>query len=422
MPLCYTGAGPLDSLGGATRAVGLPTGPLARVGWASPPVGGAAREVGGRPRARARCGEASEGDAMQGDDDFDQLMREEGVRRMGAPAPRKPGPAGAAKGSAAPVAAAAPARPDPRVATLEAELKGLRAELHLRDARLGALERELGAAKGETEAARGQLKAAQQELKAAQHEIKTAALRVDAAERARASAEDRLAEAQRQLAQARAERPKEGGLTLVRPPLGPSLGAALAARGVEPEELGRAVEALGAKPEARSIVEQLVARDADELEGFLERRLALVCGAAACEPQDAAAVLVVSPARCDVCGGSDIQRAAGRFAAACEAHKLARVRVVGGSPAYRTQLEHLFPKGGPLMLLTQRGDKRVSLQRSKRQQASDDLVIVWGATELDHATSQAYRAEFGEVMIVAHRGIARMLEIAAERIEHELGR
>ena len=164
-----------------------------------------------------------------------------------------------------------------------------------------------------------------------------------------------------------------------------------------------------------------MARDPDDLEGFLERRLALVCGAPACVPQDAAAVLVVEPARCDVCGGSDIQRAAGAFASACAAAGLNRVRVIGGSPAYRTQLEHLFPKGGPLTVLTMRGDKRVSLNRSKRHQSSDDLVIVWGATELDHATSGAYRAAYGRVMTVAHRGIGRMLELAADRITAEIG-
>ena len=115
-------------------------------------------------------------------------------------------------------------------------------------------------------------------------------------------------------------------------------------------------------------------------------------------------------------GGSDIQRAAHGFIRACQAAGITRVRFVGGSPNYRTKLESLFPPGGPLGVRTTAGDQRIRLSRAKSQQRSDDLVIIWGATELDHATSGAYRSEHGRTEVIAHRGIGRMLALAAARI------
>ena len=340
--------------------------------------------------------------------DFDHMMAEDGAKRLGRPRLPVVRPAVGPPGVAPPPGPARPT-PDPRVEALTAELRDARTRALRQDEAVAALQAQVA-----TERAAREALAAQ--LAPLQHAVGTAKLRVEAAERARASAEDRLA---RQPAVISAPAPAPAPVPQALPPT--TLAEALAARGVTAEEQQRAVAALGATLEARSLLDQLVAADADAFEGFLDRRLALVCGAPTCVPQDAAAVLVVEPARCDVCGGSDIQRAAGNFAKACAAAGVTRVRVIGGSPNYRTQLEHLFPKGEALMVLTMRGDKKVPLQRSKRHQAHDDLVIVWGATELDHSTSGAYRAEFGRVMIVAHRGIARMLELAAERITAEPG-
>ncbi len=167
---------------------------------------------------------------------------------------------------------------------------------------------------------------------------------------------------------------------------------------------------------ATRLLELLVTRDPSALASLLERRLALVCGDPGCAPELGAAALQVLPARCEVCGGSDIQRAAHGFVRSCLAADIVRVRFVGGSPNYRTKLAALFPASGPLTVHTTLGDKRVRLQRSRSQQRGDDLVIIWGATELDHATSGAYRAEYGRTEVIAHRGIGRMLELAAARI------
>jgi hypothetical protein len=196
-----------------------------------------------------------------------------------------------------------------------------------------------------------------------------------------------------------------------------SLAAALLARGLEgATEQARALAVLTDGEAATRLLELLETRDPAALASLLERRLALVCGDPGCAPEVGAAALQVARARCEVCGGSDIQRAAHGFVRACAAAAVVRVRFVGGSPNYRTKLAALFPGGGPLTVHTTAGDKRVRLSRSRSQQRGDDLVIIWGATELDHATSGVYRAEHGRTEVIAHRGIGRMLELAAARI------
>jgi hypothetical protein len=196
-----------------------------------------------------------------------------------------------------------------------------------------------------------------------------------------------------------------------------SLAEALLARGLTgASEQTRALGLVIAGESAARLLELLETRDPAALASVLERRLALVCGDPGCAPEMGAAALRVEPARCEVCGGSDIQRAAHGFMRACAAANIVRVRFVGGSPNYRTKLAALFPAGGSLTVHTTLGDKRVRLNKSRSQQRGDDLVIIWGATELDHATSGAYRSEYGRTEIIAHRGIGRMLELAAARI------
>ncbi len=77
-----------------------------------------------------------------------------------------------------------------------------------------------------------------------------------------------------------------------------------------------------------------------------------------CTAPVGAAVIEVAPGRCELCGGSEIQRAATRFIQACETAGISRVRFVGGSPNYRTQLEALFPGRGPLTVRTTAGARR----------------------------------------------------------------
>lgn len=223
---------------------------------------------------------------------------------------------------------------------------------------------------------------------------------------------------QRSLEEARAQLLREAP---VRAPPREDLAAQLRGRGLVAGEEARALALLAEGDALGPLLAQLEARDADAFAALLRRRLALVCDDPACAPAVGAAAFSVARARCEVCGGSDIQRSASVFARACEGAGITRVRFVGGSPSYRSKLEELFSRrghGGEVSLVVRvtPGDQRVRQSRSRSQQRGDDLTIIWGATELDHATSGAYRPEYGRVEVIAHRGIGRMLALAAAKI------
>ncbi len=273
--------------------------------------------------------------------------------------------------------------------------------------------RELAAERA-VELVRAELLAVRAELEGQRRERERLALERDGLVVSLAGERDVVARLQAELAAVR-RRAESAARPLEVPRI--SLAAALGERGLrDGEEQTRAVALLMGTESAARVLAALETRDIDGLRSALERRLALVCGSRDCRELAGETRIEVEPARCELCGGSEIHRAAGRFARACEAAGIARVRFVGGSPNYRTQLEALFPERGALTVRTTEGDRRVSLSRSKAQQRKDDLVVIWGATELDHATSGAYRAQFGRVEVIAHRGIGRMLDLAAERI------
>ena len=329
-----------------------------------------------------------------------------------APAPREPAPREPVRATRAVHKAPAPREP-----TRAAERVPVAAPVVVPVERRGAA---VSAEKAEVVAAQAGLVTARAELQAQQHALeRTIAERDGLAARVKQLEQERDA-ALRLLATAeKVMKRRAEPVPSVPAPEVPriSLAEALVARGLgDPEEQAQALAALASTESARRLMETLETRDLAGLRSALERRLALVCGRPGCAAPAGAAVIEVSPARCELCGGSEIQRAATRFMQACEAAGVVRVRFVGGSPNYRTQLEALFPGRGPLTVRTTAGDRRVPLHRSKAQQRSDDLVVIWGATELDHATSGAYRAQFGRVETIAHRGIGRMLDLAAERI------
>ena len=357
--------------------------------------------------------------------DFAALMQREGVTRAATPrgeprpaAPRKPAaitPAPAATPTPPIAPPRQPARPDAAIdaaASVRAELATLRTTARKAEADLANTRKAEADLRAELAASRK----AEADLRAelATSRKTEADLRAELATSRKTGADLRaeLATSRKTEADLRAE------LTAVRAvPARTSLADALTDRGLEgAAEQSHALALLAAAPASASLLGLLEARDLPALAAWLTLRLALVCGDPACAPEHGAIAMHVEPPRCEVCGGSDIQRAAHGFTRACAAAGVVRVRFVGGSPNYRTKLAALFPAGGPLLVRTTAGNKHVRLSRSKSQQRGDDLVVVWGATELDHATSGAYRPEYGRVEVVAHRGIGRMLDLLAARL------
>lgn len=152
----------------------------------------------------------------------------------------------------------------------------------------------------------------------------------------------------------------------------------------------------------------LATADTQALERILDDAVSFVCGRPACRPVAGSKAVVVEPDRCEVCGGSDLQRAAKKLFDTCVERGLRRIRIIGGSPAYHTQLRDLAASSDVELKLISGIHKRTEKQ-ARADQKHADLVVLWGATLLDHATAGLYDRKRSSVLTVAHRGLAGML-------------
>lgn len=352
-------------------------------------------------------------------------MSRSGVRplgeRGGAPKAKKPElrPAQPDRPAAAP-ATPAPVRPPAPTAApvlakagggegraeLWAELERQRAELERKDREL----RELRAALDLERQARG---AAQTELETEQGaraglelELREVRERLSAREAELQETDQHRRTLQRALAEAQGAPPP--------PPV--RARAIFESRGLMgASEIDVVLRGLGEQREGGALLDLLEVSDPAALEALLEDRVALLCGDPLCAVAPGRAVLRVAPARCDVCGGSDVRRAVRRFQDAALLNGLSRVVIVGGSPQYHRQLRALVNEPR-LRLNLVPGDRRRNLQQARADEAGADLVILWGATLLDHSTSELYGRGEGRVLRVPHRGIARMLLQVADAL------
>ena len=145
----------------------------------------------------------------------------------------------------------------------------------------------------------------------------------------------------------------------------------------------------------------VVARRA-EMIAFLEERLILLAEG---EEAPAGRVAVRVPSeRSEAREDGALRTALAAFSTACLVAGKRRVVFVGGSPAYRKQLREGLDRRLDLRFVE--GDQ------GRIPRVDADLVIVWGATELDHRVS----AHFPGALLVPHRGIVGMLTMAAERM------
>ena len=126
-----------------------------------------------------------------------------------------------------------------------------------------------------------------------------------------------------------------------------------------------------------------------------------------CEPKSA----------CERCGGSANAAAESEFLPAGARAGVRRVVIVGGSPSVRSELEHSLGRALELRMVD--GTERRTLDRARSDLEWADIVLVWGASELDHKVSLLYTASASphrrKVVNVARRGVAALL---AEAVKH----
>ena len=177
---------------------------------------------------------------------------------------------------------------------------------------------------------------------------------------------------------------------------------------------------LGKRPQ--ELLDAVELAEPDALATLLDQRIALVHDDGGAH-MTAAVVLHVSPDRCEITGGSDIRGAFRRLLDACQAAAdMHEITIVGGSPAYRQQLKELAePHRAALRLNLVSGTRRRTRRRAAADMRKSDLVVIWGATELDHSVSAVYTGDGAPLLRVPHRGISRMLEQVAESVRGRRG-
>ncbi len=199
------------------------------------------------------------------------------------------------------------------------------------------------------------------------------------------------------------------------------LRAVLEARGLRDDAEAATALALVLDRRPREFLDAIKLSEKRSLTDLLERRLALVAEGIDVELGPDCAILRVSPERCEISGGSDIRVGFRRFVDSCRRARVGRVTIVGGSPAYRKELKRLAqPHGKELRLNLVSGTKRREKKRAEADMRSSDLVVIWGATELDHSVSAVYSGTCrsgDRPLQVGHRGISRMLSTIADWLD-----
>ncbi len=162
----------------------------------------------------------------------------------------------------------------------------------------------------------------------------------------------------------------------------------------------------------REFLEALVLAHPQELTTVLVERVAFVSRDVEFEPDANTVVVYVKKARCEISGGSDVQANFHGFVQACLDQEVHKITIVGGSPAYRKQLKLLAAKhdDAPTLNLVS-GTRRREKRRAEADMRGSEAVVLWGGTELDHSVTSVYSGGSTRLIRVAHRGIARMLQL-----------
>jgi hypothetical protein len=192
----------------------------------------------------------------------------------------------------------------------------------------------------------------------------------------------------------------------------------------------RLLDELGYRPVAARAVEVLVAagltnprksgiarEKREKVEAALAAAFVRLCARCAADaPRDGRERVPVSDAKlCDRCGGSANRLSVDRAAAACRRRGVRRVVVVGGSPGIHASLRQLWPADLELRIVP--GTDRHTGRQAGANLAWADVVLVWGATQLDHKVSLLYTKErLPKVIVAPRRGIEALADTLTEHL------
>ncbi|RLT35330.1 MAG: hypothetical protein DWI58_19715 [Chloroflexi bacterium] len=159
----------------------------------------------------------------------------------------------------------------------------------------------------------------------------------------------------------------------------------------------------------------------DAVEEVVRTSIARSCGAPACARVLASSgreLIEVDPPFCEVCRGSEGERALLEMADALVAAGRPRLLVLGGSPGSRTHIRDTL-RGRPIHLELLEGDRPTGEKRARELSAGADVIVIWGGTILDHKVSQPF-ADLGEFsakrITVAQRGAGSLARAVIEHL------
>jgi hypothetical protein len=143
---------------------------------------------------------------------------------------------------------------------------------------------------------------------------------------------------------------------------------------------------------------------------LLAGRFTRSCSRAACKQaaeRDGRTVLEVPNKDCEYCGGQENRAEIDRAIKELARRGIARVVIVGGSPATHEELTRLIGERLDVRLISGTDRRNGTAARGDIQWAQ--LVVVWGGTELDHKVSKLYTdGKAAHVVTCAKRGIASL--------------
>jgi hypothetical protein len=139
-----------------------------------------------------------------------------------------------------------------------------------------------------------------------------------------------------------------------------------------------------------------------------------VCGeACAGLARDGRDAVVVEQSSCEICGGSNNQRAVLSFVRTMRRRRLSRLLVVGGTGRQQTDLEQLLAGSGVEVRCVD-GTRTSHSQRDAESNLRwAQIVAIWGPTPLRHAVSNLYtqaQPPHPRVVSVARRGIEALCQ------------
>ncbi len=151
----------------------------------------------------------------------------------------------------------------------------------------------------------------------------------------------------------------------------------------------------------------------DAVKATLADRFVLACGRASCRTSASATskmlIDVARPTDCSVCGGSANESSINRAIAALATRGMRKLVVVGGSPKTREELRTLVRDRFELRVVA--GTDRRTSTDAKADLAWAHLVVIWGATQLDHTVSKLYTdGRHEKVVTCGRRGIEALAD------------